>query len=194
LGCLYAGVIAVPAYPPTSARLDRNVARFWSIAEDAQAAAALTSSLILKVMGDAASGQGLRKMIWKPTDRIDPVLAENWTEPKIDDQTIAFLQYTSGSTSARKGVMVSHGNLLSNELVIQTAFEHTNESTFAGWLPLYHDMGLIGNVLQPMYIGAECVLMSPTAFLQKPIRWLRAISRYKAATSGGPNFAYDLCV
>src|SRR5262249_48467939 len=99
----------------------------------------------------------------------------------------------SGSTSAPKGVMVSHGNLLSNQRMIQKAFRQTEKSIIVGWLPLYHDMGLIGNVLQPLYLGARCILMSPAAFLQKPSRWLQAISDYRATTSGGPNFAYDLC-
>ncbi|HEU0251539.1 MAG TPA: AMP-binding protein, partial [Pyrinomonadaceae bacterium] len=106
---------------------------------------------------------------------------------------MAFLQYTSGSTGSPRGVMVSHGNLLSNERLIQDAFGQTERSVILGWLPLYHDMGLIGNVLQPLYVGASCILMSPVSFLQKPYRWLKAISDYRATTSGGPNFAYDLC-
>src|SRR6185295_3232330 len=120
--------------------------------------------------------------------------AEQWREPEADADTLAFLQYTSGSTAAPKGVMVSHGNLLHNEEMIRNAFNQSERSVIVGWLPLYHDMGLIGNVLQPLYVGAQCVLMSPIAFLQRPVRWLNAISRYKGTTSGGPNFAYDLCV
>ena len=89
--------------------------------------------------------------------------------------------------------MVSHGNLLHNEILIQKAFRQTKESIIVGWLPLYHDMGLIGNVLQPIHLGARCILMSPISFLQSPVRWLRTISRYHATTSGGPNFAYNLC-
>lgn len=89
--------------------------------------------------------------------------------------------------------MVSHGNLLHNELVIKQAMQHTENTLFVGWLPLFHDMGLVGNLLQPLYLGIPCILMSPVAFLQKPLRWLQAISQYKATTSGGPNFAYDLC-
>jgi acyl-CoA synthetase (AMP-forming)/AMP-acid ligase II len=90
--------------------------------------------------------------------------------------------------------MVSHGNIIHNQQLIQQAFSHSDETIFVGWLPLFHDMGLIGNVLQPMYLGIPCILMPPVAFLQKPIRWLQAISKYRATTSGGPNFAYDLCV
>jgi acyl-CoA synthetase (AMP-forming)/AMP-acid ligase II len=133
-------------------------------------------------------------MHWLATDDAGVDAADQWREPALNRETLAFLQYTSGSTAAPKGVMVSHGNLLSNERMVQQAFGHTEQSTFAGWLPLYHDMGLIGNVLQPLYIGAACILMAPMAFLQRPVRWLQAISRYRARTSGGPNFAYDLCV
>jgi amino acid adenylation domain-containing protein len=112
----------------------------------------------------------------------------------ISGNTLAFLQYTSGSTAEPKGVMVGHGNLLNNQRLIQRCFDQTEKSIIVGWLPLYHDMGLIGNVLHSLYLGAPCILMSPASFLQKPLRWLSAISTYKATTSGGPNFAYDLCV
>jgi acyl-CoA synthetase (AMP-forming)/AMP-acid ligase II len=111
----------------------------------------------------------------------------------MTSNTLAFLQYTSGSTAQPRGVMLNHGHLLHNEQMIQQAFQQTERSIIVGWLPLYHDMGLIGNVLQPLYAGARCILMSPAHFLQSPVRWLQAISRYKATTSGGPNFAYDLC-
>src|SRR6185503_14357404 len=120
-------------------------------------------------------------------------LASEWTDPRATRGTLAFLQYTSGSTAEPKGVMVSHGNVISNERMIQRACGHTADSTFVGWLPMYHDMGLIGNLLQPLFTGALSVLMPPAAFLQKPVRWLEAISRYRAHTSGGPNFAYELC-
>src|SRR6476469_4631704 len=93
-----------------------------------------------------------------------------------------------------KGVKVSHWNLLSNEQMIQQAFGHTSESIIVGWLPLFHDMGLIGNVLQPLYMGVPCIFMAPVTFLQNPFYWLQAISRYRATTSGGPNFAYNLCI
>src|SRR5262249_50788767 len=120
--------------------------------------------------------------------------ATGWQPPEIDGQTLAFLQYTSGSTGVPKGVMLCHSSLLQNERLIQQAFQHTERSLCVGWLPLYHDMGLIGNVLQPLYAGFPSVLLSPVAFLQRPVRWLQAIARYRATTSGGPNFAYDLCV
>jgi FkbH-like protein len=116
-----------------------------------------------------------------------------WHEPQIDPSTIALIQYTSGSTSRPKGVVVTHENLLANERMIQRAFGQTEESVIVGWLPLHHDMGLIGNVLQTLYSGSSAILMSPGAFLTQPLRWLTAISKYRATTSGGPDFAYRLC-
>ncbi|HEX2223132.1 MAG TPA: amino acid adenylation domain-containing protein, partial [Thermoanaerobaculia bacterium] len=191
-GCLYAGVVAVPSYPP---RPHKDQPRLRAIAEDARPRVALADS------GIAARAAVLTERIpelegaeWIATDAVDSRLAAAWREPEISAETVAFLQYTSGSTATPKGVVVSHGNLLHNEEMIRQAFGQSEHSVIVGWLPLYHDMGLIGNVLQPLYIGAPCVLMSPVAFLQQPLRWLEAISRYRATTSGGPNFAYELCV
>jgi acyl-CoA synthetase (AMP-forming)/AMP-acid ligase II len=199
-GCLYAGVIAVPAYPPTSARMDRMLPRrLRAIAEDAKPLVALTTTEI-QPLGAALAAQDavFGRFRWLATDTLADDRADGWQPPTISAATLAFLQYTSGSTSTPKGVMLSHGNLLANELMIQQGFGHTEAApeklTIVGWLPLYHDMGLIGNVLQPLYLGAHCVLMSPLLFLQRPLRWLQAISRYRAHTSGGPNFAYELCV
>jgi len=191
LGCLYAGVIAIPAYPP---RNNQSLLRLQMIQEDAQAAATLSTSLIrtrAELLFEKVPA--LQILAWIMTDTLDSRWAETWTPPEIDGQGLAFLQYTSGSTALPKGVMVSHGNLLHNEQCIQELFQQTEHSIIVGWLPLYHDMGLIGNVLQPLYVGAACVLMSPVAFLQRPFRWLQAISNYQGTTSGGPNFAYELC-
>ena len=113
--------------------------------------------------------------------------------PSLSGDELALLQYTSGSISTPKGVMVSHKNLLHNEETIRIAFSQSSSSVTVSWLPVYHDMGLIGGVLQPLYTGSSCILMSPLTFLQSPRAWLEAISRYRATTSGGPNFAYDLC-
>lgn len=194
-GCSYGGIIAVPAYPPDPARLNRTLPRFQAIIRNAEPLVALTTTLLLPMFEELASqNPGLKSIRWLATDNLADEMTSGWTYPDIDRNRIAFLQYTSGSTSEPKGVMVSHGNLLHNEQMIKAAFRHTEKSTFVGWLPLYHDMGLIGNLIQPLYIGARSVVMSPMAFLQKPVRWLQAISDYQAATSGGPNFAYDLCV
>ncbi|HEY0606031.1 MAG TPA: fatty acyl-AMP ligase, partial [Herpetosiphonaceae bacterium] len=194
-GCLYAGAIAVPAYPPNSSRLERVLPRLQAMIASAQPAAALTTTPILTMMAPGVAQEAaFQQLQWLATDSLDQQQAQVWAAPQVDAASIAFLQYTSGSTALPKGVMVSHGNLLHNQRLIQSAFDHSEQTTVVGWLPLYHDMGLIGNVLQPLYLGTSCVLMSPVAFLQSPIRWLQAISRYGATTSGGPNFAYELCV
>jgi amino acid adenylation domain-containing protein len=192
LGCLYSGAIAVPVYPPRS---DRSLPRLASIAVDAQPRFILTTSSSLPTIkawvSKLPAGERIDVIA---TDQIASAAASNWSRPEINPESLAFLQYTSGSTSAPKGVMVTHGNLLHNEEMILRAFAQSESSIIVSWLPLYHDMGLIGGVLQPLYLGAECVLMSPLAFVQKPVRWLQAITKYRATTSGGPNFAYDLCV
>ena len=191
-GCLYAGVVAVPAYPP---RRNQSLSRLQSIVADAGATMALTTKTVLSnVERQFTQSPTLQALHWLATDNIASDLAQAWLQPDISSDTLAFLQYTSGSTGTPKGVMVTHGNLLHNEQMIQQAMQHTEKTIVLGWLPLFHDMGLIGNVLQPLYLGISCILMSPVAFLQRPWRWLQAISRYKATTSGGPNFAYELCV
>jgi len=190
LGCLYAGAVAIPAYPP---RLNRNLERLLAIVEDAQPAIALTSAAVFSRVEAALAPAGLAGLPWLVTDTMGADSASQWREPDIGEGSLAFLQYTSGSTSQPKGVMVSHGNLLANNRMLEQAFEQSENSTIVVWLPLFHDMGLIGNVLQSLFIGSECVLMPPEAFLVKPLRWLQAISRYRAHTSGGPNFAYDHC-
>jgi amino acid adenylation domain-containing protein len=191
-GCLYAGVIAVPAYLPG---LNRSLRSLNCIINDARPALALTSSVWLSrfLAARPHSLSGLT-LPWLTTDDLESDVVPNWKPRLVDPQSIAFLQYTSGSTAEPKGVMVSHANLLHNLRMIARVFQQSAQSVIVGWLPLYHDMGLIGNVLQPLYLGAQCILLSPFSFLQRPIRWLSAISRYGATTSGGPNFAYELCV
>jgi amino acid adenylation domain-containing protein len=191
-GCLYAGAIAVPAYPP---RQNRNLLRLQTVVADSGAAFALTTEHIFsRINRHFSEAVNLGSLHWLITDEPDEGFEGTWQHPSVDGDTLAFLQYTSGSTAASKGVMVSHRNILHNERMIQRAFGQDENSITVGWLPLYHDMGLIGNVLQPLYTGTPCVLMSPVAFLQRPMRWLQAISKYRATTSGGPNFAYELCV
>lgn len=191
-GCLYAGVVAVPAYPP---RLNRSMSRFQAIVADAQTTVALTTTSILSsILRQFAHVPELKALCWLPTDNVTSGLTEEWQEPAVSRDTLAFLQYTSGSTASPKGVMVSHGNILHNQSLIHRCFDHTPNSRGVIWLPPYHDMGLIGGVLQPLYGDFPVTLMPPTAFLPRPMRWLQAISRYKATTSGGPNFAYELCI
>lgn len=190
LGCLYAGVVAVPSHPP---RNRYGLADLQARLASAQVAIGLTSrSLLAKLKHQLAHDATSNHLPWCATEEISVSLADRWAEPGIDRHTLAFLQYTSGSTGTPKGVMITHDCILHNQQVLQMAFGHSAQSIGVGWLPLFHDMGLIGNVLQAIYLGAVCVLMSPIAFIQKPGRWLQAISRYQATTSGAPNFAYEL--
>ena len=192
MGCLYGGAIAVPAYPP---RKNRSVERIEAIAADANASVALTTRDVLDRFDTLrASAPSLEKLLWKVDSELEGDWADRWERPDIDGSTLAFLQYTSGSTGTPKGVMLSHENLLHNSLRIMQAFEITRSQSGVFWLPSFHDMGLIGGILVPLYGGKFNVLMSPVAFLQKPLRWLQAISKYRATISGGPNFAYELCV
>ncbi|HEU4326136.1 MAG TPA: condensation domain-containing protein, partial [Roseiflexaceae bacterium] len=194
-GCLYAGVIAVPAYPPNPARLNRSLSRLRTIVQSARPAVALTTALI-QMAGEqlVADDPDFRSIRWLATDTNTPAAADLWQAPDIRSETLAFLQYTSGSTSEPKGVMLTHANLLHNSLLIQHCFGHTRHSRGVIWLPPYHDMGLIGGIIQPLYVGFPVTLLSPVDFLQRPLLWLQTISRTRATTSGGPNFAYDLCV
>ncbi len=191
-GCLYAGVVAVPAYPP---RNQRNTPRILAILQDAQAAIILTTSGILSQVQTLLSDKfDIHNLHWLTTDNLEPGIEASWQQPVINQDTLAFLQYTSGSTGTPKGVMLSHSNLLHNAAVTRQYMEHTASSKFVTWLPVYHDMGLIGGILQPLYGGFPCVMMPPATFLQRPYRWLKAISDYRGTTSGAPNFAYQLCV
>ncbi len=229
-GCLYADVIAVPAYPPDPNRLNRSLPRLQAIVNDAEATVALTTDSILYMirmlkMGNkitntlgnipfmrkfrssmqyfssgkraVAESRELGDLQWMSTDGLSIGLGSNWNRPKITPDTISFLQYTSGSTGNPKGVILTHSNLLANSEIIYTKLGYKPNTTGVFWLPIYHDMGLIGGVLQPLYSGTPSVFMSPIAFLQRPLRWLDAISRLpedRVAASAAPNFAFDLCV
>ena len=191
-GCLYAGVVAVPAYPP---RMNRSLDRIQAIACDAQAKVALTTQSVLeRVTPVLRQTPELERVTWLDTDSVPAGIEQSWRKPGSKSGTLAFLQYTSGSTGTPKGVMLTHANLLHNCGQISYAFEMTRSVSGVFWLPSYHDMGLVGGVLCPLYQGAPNVIMSPMSFLQRPYRWLQAISRHRAIVSGGPNFAYDLCV
>jgi acyl-CoA synthetase (AMP-forming)/AMP-acid ligase II len=194
-GCLYAGVIAVPAYPPNPVRPRPTLPRIQTIVSDSQAKTILTNaSLLSRTSSLFELAPELSTPEWLATETIEPGLENEWKEPDIGSDTLAFLQYTSGSTGQPRGVMVSHGNLLHNSRLISEGFGNTPEDSGMIWLPPYHDMGLIGGLLQPVYLGAHTILISPAAFLQRPFRWLQAISRYRTTVSGGPNFAYDLAL
>jgi acyl-CoA synthetase (AMP-forming)/AMP-acid ligase II/acyl carrier protein len=194
-GCLYAGVIAVPAFPPDPNRLERMLPRLQSIAKDCGAKVLLTT----KPLKSAAAfithqAPEFSEMEWLATDKVESAQAEKWREPEWDPSQLAFLQYTSGSTGEPKGVMITHGNLSHNLEIIRQGFQVIPEDKGVIWLPPYHDMGLVGGIFGSAYCRNSSILFSPLHFLQKPIRWLKAISKYGGTISGGPNFAFEMCL
>ncbi len=193
-GCLYAGVVAVPLPPPNLAQPHRTLSRLRAIIADAQPAVVLTTSAFLSKTEDLfKQAPELQAMRWLATDTVNAELAQDWRSPAVTGDTLALLQYTSGSTAQPKGVVITHGNLLHNSAYINEVFALVPDSITVTWLPAFHDMGLTNGIIQPIYKGGPCYMMSAVSFLMRPIRWLEAISRYKATISGGPNFAYELC-
>ena len=195
-GCLYAGAVAVTAWPPLNESL---LSELQYKAVDAEVKFALsTQSLLAQAQDSFAATPPLADVHWLATDvltsNIDDEAIDQWQIPEIEPETLAYLQYTSGSTGLPKGAMISHGNVLDNLGLIYETCQYTARDIGVCWLPLYHDMGLVGAVIQPVYAGGPAVMMSPIDFILKPLRWLQAISRYRATTSGGPNFAYELCL
>lgn len=184
LACLKTGAVAIPApYPDTA----RSVERLNSMERDSRPAALVTdAAAISKLAGLAARVRLLTPDALRADASVESVA------PVTPDQP-AFVQYTSGSTQAPKGIVITHGNLAANLQMIGGAFAQVGSNVGVSWLPHYHDMGLIGAILEPLWLGAMTVLMQPRAFVQKPIRWLKAIDRYRANTCGGPCFGYDLC-
>ncbi|HWM71945.1 MAG TPA: aminotransferase class III-fold pyridoxal phosphate-dependent enzyme [Steroidobacteraceae bacterium] len=193
-GCLYAGVIAVPAYPPARSKTNRNTERLYAVAADAGAVCCLTNNMSLDAVSAAfADWSVVQPLHCVATDQLENGLAASWHEREVSPNDLAFFQYTSGSTGDPKGVMVRHGNLIDNSQLLYERWAHSSSSRFVSWLPPYHDMGLIGCILQSLYGGFPNVLMAPIHFVQRPWLWLHAISRYRATTSGAPDFAFAQC-
>jgi acyl transferase domain-containing protein/acyl-CoA synthetase (AMP-forming)/AMP-acid ligase II/acyl carrier protein len=193
--CLYSGIIAVPVYPPDPSLLQRTLPRLLGVIEDAEPAVVLALSDAAAVKDQFAEyAPALGNVRWQAVDDVDLTAAENWTRPEIHTDSLAFLQYTSGSTSRPKGVMVGHDNLMHNLAHLNGQFfGMDDDSHMVSWLPPYHDMGLIAGLLSPVFGGYPVTFMSPFSFLKRPFRWLKAISDHRGTLSGGPNFAYDLC-
>jgi acyl-CoA synthetase (AMP-forming)/AMP-acid ligase II len=194
-GALYAGLSCVPVYPPAPPRLEAGVAHLRRVCEDAAAEAILTTEELASL---AAALPGLTSaelpLPWVVTDRrpahVDP---RGWRDPRCGADDLAMIQYTSGSTAVPKGVVLRHRHLLANQDAIDRSFRLGADAVVVSWLPPYHDMGLIGCIIHPLFRGVPCYLIPPMQFLERPLRWLRAIQDLRATCSGGPNFAYDLC-
>jgi amino acid adenylation domain-containing protein len=195
LGCLYAGVVAVPAYPPDPMRLGRTLPRLQALVADCGARVALTTSGIAGMVEPLTeNAPDLRALRWLATDSVPAEEAEAWRPVELHGDAVAFLQYTSGSTGTPRGVVLRHRHLLHNSGLIARGFDAGPNPVGVIWLPPYHDMGLIGGILQPLFRDIPTVLLPPLFFLQQPMRWLEAVSRFGGTVSGGPNFAFDLCV
>ncbi|MFB9839438.1 fatty acyl-AMP ligase, partial [Actinoallomurus acaciae] len=192
-GCLFAGVVAVPVYPPTG-HAGRAMPRLLRILRDAGATTVLTTGAFAELSPPADLAPELADFTWIATDEVDDSRAADWSEPGTGSDGLALLQYTSGSTADPKGVMLTHRTLLHNLGLIRDHFRLEPRTHAVIWLPPYHDMGLIGGILAPLFAGSSAVLMSPPAMLERPLRWLEAIGHWEATHSGGPNFAYELCV
>src|SRR5450755_2409826 len=188
-GCQIARVIAVPMMMP---RRQSSRDSSAGIMANCEPVVALTSAAFA-IRKDLQARFLNEKIQWLSVDLM-PVDSEPADLPEPDPQDIAFLQYTSGSTSEPKGVAVSHANLLANLEMIRLSLGNTRRSTYVNWVPLYHDMGLILNALEALYVGAMCVLMAPNGFMQRPLNWLRAIHHYRGEVGCSPNFGFDLCV
>jgi acyl-CoA synthetase (AMP-forming)/AMP-acid ligase II len=194
-GCLYAGAIAVTTYPAHRGRLKQALPKIGELLRDAECNTVLTTSDMTEAFSAAwTEVMGERCPLVIASDSVSLGQAEKWRAPSVGRESVAFLQYTSGSTSAPRGVAVTHGNMLHNSELIARGFESDSRSMGISWLPPYHDMGLIGGVVKPLFVGFPVVILSPFTFLQQPFRWLQTITKVRATVTGGPNFAYDLCL
>ena len=189
-GCLYAGAIAVPAYPPDPFRAYTTLPRLQSILADAQSRLVLTSAATARWASSVAGALGGAEVI--AAESVPADAADGWKPVPIRQEDIALLQYTSGSTGTPRGVIITHANLMHNLAALHRM--DMPGAVAVCWLPPYHDMGLVGGIMLPVHSGRQVVLLSPLSFVQRPVRWLQAISRYRARTSAAPNFGYELCL
>ncbi len=192
-GCLYAGIIPIPSNPP---RINRSPLRLQSIVNDAQAALALSTPTFMKDLPRRIQQiPELEALHWIDHQDFDSLSDPGWQPPDLTPDSLAFIQYTSGSTASPRGVMISHRNLSYNHDVVADGRkrELSPDAVILGWTPIFHDMGLIMSVIQGVYDANLSVMMSPIAFMQRPARWLEAITQYKATITGGPNFCFDQC-
>ena len=194
-GSLYAGTIAIPVPPPDAGRLKRTLPRLREIVKDSRATLVLSNARIIELIKNSGLDfPEFESMRWIDTEAIDLSLAKDWKDPEVDKDVLAYLQYTSGSTSTPKGVMLSHYNLLHHSEYLKRGCGYRPNGPTVTWMPYFHDYGLVEGLMQPLYNGAPCYIMAPLAFVKRPLRWLQAIQKYGATHSQAPNFAYDLCV
>lgn len=192
-GCLNAGVVAVPVPPPDGVRLKHSLPRLQGIVADAEAEVILTTAGLRDDL-EARLSEAMPQVHWIATDALEPADALDFERPDITSESLAYLQYTSGSTSAPRGVMLSHGNVLANLAYLQEGFACDEDSVCVTWMPYFHDYGLVEGLLQPMYSGADCYVLSPLTLLKRPVRWLEAMDRFGGTHTHAPNFAYELCL
>lgn len=192
-GCLYAGLVPIPAPPPDVARLKRTLPRLLAILDDADSQLILTTEAIRQNgrMADASEGRDIE---WLTHETIDPAGGADWIAPNVGPADLAYLQYTSGSTGSPKGVMLTHGNVMHNLELLRKGFVYSRESVSVTWMPYFHDYGLVDGLLEPLYVGIPSYIMSPLTFIKRPLRWLEAIHQYRGTHTQAPNFAYELCL
>jgi acyl-CoA synthetase (AMP-forming)/AMP-acid ligase II len=193
LGCLYAGTVALLVEPPAPSRLRAFLAKVAGIGRDATPTLGLTTATVRDQLASVELPAGLDRLPWEITDPAPEDASAAWREADSAGHDLAYLQYTSGATTEPRGVMVSHGNLMANLRAIERTFAPPAGTESVCWLPPYHDMGLVGGILAPLYLGTTATLLAPLAFIQRPRRWLSTLTRHRATVSGGPNFAYELC-
>ncbi|MHA6763593.1 fatty acyl-AMP ligase [Streptacidiphilus sp. PAMC 29251] len=192
LGCLYAGSVPVPV--PASGGSRHQVDRVVGVVRDSSAKTVLTDSVHAPSLSQMLSAAGHGEVVCLAADKPGLADPDDWRMPRIEPDGLAFLQYTSGSTGDPRGVMVSHRNLMANQRMIQQALGTGPRSRIGGWLPLYHDMGLVGQLLHPLWLGGCGVIMESSSFVRRPLRWLQMIDDYGVTVAGGPNLGYELCL